>query len=95
VWYTLKDFHPQGKRLHRLLNEKFMCKEKGESSQTIETTLIAQKHSESKRSMRDKSKDICYYCKKASHWAKDCKKKKFDAMCKQKTKEGNVVDNEA
>jgi hypothetical protein len=78
----------------RLFNEKLMRKEKGESSQTIETTLLAQKYFESKRSMRDKNKNICNYCKKVDHWAKDCKKKKFDAMHKQKTKEGNVIDNE-
>jgi hypothetical protein len=63
----------------RLLNEKLMHKEKGESSQTVETTLQAQKHSKSKRNT---SKDICNYNKQACHRARNCKKKQYDAMHK-------------
>jgi hypothetical protein len=59
-----------------------MHEEKGEASQTVETTLQAQKHFKSKKSTTNKSKDICNYNKQACHRARDCKKKKYDAMHK-------------
>ncbi len=66
----------------KLLNEKLVHKEKGESSQTIETTLQVQKHFKSKKNTTNKSKDICNYNKQACHMARDYKKKKYDAMHK-------------
>jgi hypothetical protein len=46
-----------------LLNEKFMQKEKGDSSQTMEVALLAQKYLKSKNNTTDKSKDTCNYYK--------------------------------
>lgn len=80
----------------RLLNEELMCKEKSESSQTIETTLLAQKHFESKRSMRENSKDIYVtIVNKQAIGLKIARRKNLMQLHKQKTKEGNVVDSEA
>jgi hypothetical protein len=49
-----------------LLNEKVMQKEKGDSSQTTEVALLAQKHLKPKKNMRNKSKDTCNYYKQLS-----------------------------
>ncbi len=68
---------------------------KKDYSQTMEATLIVQKHWESKKNTKDKSKDICNYCKQVSCRAKYCKKKRFDTLYKQKTKEGNVINTQA
>lgn len=45
----------------RLLNEELMRKKKGGSNNKI--TLLAQKQYGFKKGMRDKSKDVCNYCK--------------------------------
>jgi hypothetical protein len=41
-----------------LFNEKLVCKEKHDFSQTMEVTLLVQKHLESKKNMRRKKKDM-------------------------------------
>ncbi len=56
----------------RLFNEKLMCQKRGDSSQTFEATLLVQKHFESNKNMKDRSKDICNYCKVTSHWDRNC-----------------------
>lgn len=76
-----------------LFNEKFICKEKGDFSQTMEVALLAQKHLKSKKNTRGKNKKMCNYYKQLGHWAKIYKNNMFNALRKRKTKEKNVVDN--
>ncbi len=68
-----------------------MRKEKyGSSELSIETThILVQKGSES-RVNRNKSRNICNYCKEVRHWARECKKKRTDS--KRKGKQNNVVE---
>ncbi len=74
----------------RLLNEELMRREKvGLSQSSTETALIlAQKKFESKGS-RDKTKDVCNYCKELDHWARECKKGNAD--WKKKSEQSNNV----
>lgn len=72
----------------KLFTKKLIRKEKGNFSQAMEVALLAQKHFESK-----KNKKICNYYKQLGHWARNCKKKRSNALHKQKAKEGNVVDS--
>jgi hypothetical protein len=44
--------------------------------------------------MRDRSKDVCNYCKQLGHWYKDCKNFFLDILQKQKIEKGNIVEIE-
>jgi hypothetical protein len=39
---------------------------------------------------RDKSRDICNYCKEVGHWARECKKKKIDS--KKRGEQNNIIE---
>ncbi len=76
----------------RLLNEKLMRKEKNVSLEimSIDTTLLFEKTSTQR--CKDKSEDVCNYCKQKRHWARKCKKKKNEYV-KRKIKQGNTAES--
>jgi predicted amino acid-binding ACT domain protein len=59
----------------RLLNEELMKREKGESQEGEKVAVLMTRRSNS-RCGKDRSKNICNYCKEQGHWARDCQNKK-------------------
>jgi len=76
----------------RLLNEKLMKKEKNKSLDimSIDTTLLSKKTSTQRH--KDKSEDVCNYCKQKWHCARKCKKKKNEYV-KTKIEQGNTTES--
>jgi hypothetical protein len=75
----------------RLLNEELMIMEKNKSLETMfstEITLLFKKSSAQKH--KDKSENVCNYCKQKVHWAKECEKRKNE-YAKRKTKLLSIV----
>jgi hypothetical protein len=60
-----------------------------ESSTKIMLMLVQKKY-ESRYGTRDKSKDVCNYCKEVNHWARECKKKKLTK--RKKNEQNNIVE---
>ncbi len=58
----------------RLLDKKLMRRERGDGFDKGDVALVhtSQKNSSSKKSVRDKSQDLCNYYKKKGYWAKEC-----------------------
>jgi hypothetical protein len=52
--------------------------------------MLAQKKYEFRNGIRDKSKDVCNYCKEVDHWARECQKKK--ANWKKRSEQNNIVE---
>ncbi len=76
----------------RLLNEELMKKEKNKSLEImfVKTMLLSKKSSTQR--YKDKSEDVCNYCKQKRHWARECKKKKNEYV-KRKIKQKNIVES--
>ncbi len=75
----------------RLRNEELVKKEKFGSFELLTKTalVLAQKGSKFRVS-RDKSRDICNYCKEVGHWARECKKKIVDS--KKRGEKNNIIE---
>ncbi len=68
----------------RLLNDELMRKEKyGSSELLIEIMHVLVQNGSKSKVNKDKSRNICNYCKDVRHWARECKKKKADSRKKE------------
>jgi len=77
----------------RSLNEELMRMEKNKSLETMfstEITLLFKKSSVQRH--RDKSENVCNYCKQKMHWARECEKRKNE-YAKRKTKLINTIES--
>ncbi len=68
----------------RLLIDELMRKERGDAPSTSDVALIhkSQNNVGFKKTTRDKSQDVCNYCKMKGHWVRDCTKRKKDENLK-------------
>ncbi len=72
----------------KLFNEELMRKERGDAPSTSDVALvhISQKNVGFKKTARDKSQDVCNYCKMKGHWVKDYTKRKKNEKSKKPKK---------
>ncbi len=75
----------------RLFNEKLMRKERSDAPSTSDVALVhtSQKNVGFKKTTRNKSQDVCNYCKMKGHWVRDCIKRKKDEKSKKPKKKIN------
>jgi hypothetical protein len=66
----------------KLLNEELMKKKNGDSSSAPNIAFVHTSHKNVgfKKIDKDKSQDICNYCKKKGHWVRNCMKKKDENL---------------
>jgi len=62
-----------------------MRRERGDGFDKGDVALVrtSQKHSSSKKNVRNKSQDVCNYYKKKGHWAKEHSKRKKEKKSKK------------
>ncbi len=72
----------------KLLIEKLMGKERGDAPSTSDVALIhtSQNNVGFRKTIRDKSQDVCNYCKMKGHWVKDYTKRKKNEKSKKPKK---------